>query len=210
MDNLQLTPKQKEFLKFISDYKFEQGIWPTYREIADEFGFKSPNSVTQNLQSLVKKGYLEKGDDNDYEIGSRFEAVPQEKSGIPIRGLIAAGGLQEAVDMDLGMITLDHIFPNLGKIFALRVSGMSMKESEIHDGDFVLLTNEEPKDGGIGAVLYNGETSLKKIFKSKNGLRLEPSNDNYNDIIIEPDESEEITVLGKYVGHINKSGLFKA
>ncbi|MEX2640282.1 MAG: S24 family peptidase [Balneolales bacterium] len=210
MDNAQLTRKQIEFFKFIRDYKQEHEVWPTYREITGKFGFKSPNSVTQNLQSLVKKGYLIKGDDNDYEISPGMDDQPREVSGIQVRGLIAAGSLQDALEMDLGMITMEYLFPDLDKIFALRVSGMSMRNSGIHDGDFVLLSHEEPKDGGIGAVLYNGETSLKKVFKTSSGLRLEPANDDYSEIVIEPGDAEEVNVLGRYVGHVNKTGMFKA
>ena len=66
------------------------------------------------------------------------------------------------------------------------------------------------KDGDIGAVLYNGETSLKKIFYDDNGLRLEPANEEYNDITIEPDVFEEVRIIGKYVGHVNRSGIYKA
>ncbi|MEX0778286.1 MAG: S24 family peptidase [Balneolales bacterium] len=210
MDHVQLTHKQKAFFEYIRDYKQEYEVWPTYREITDEFGFRSPNSVTQNLQSLVKKGYLIKGDDDDYDLPSRYESPKPAASGIPVRGLIAAGSLQEAVDMDLGMITMSHIFPNIDSIFALRVSGMSMKDVGVADGDFVLLTHEEPRNGEIGAVLFNGETSLKRIFKNALGFRLEPANDEYQDIIIEPDTSEEVNVLGKYIGHVNKSGVYKA
>lgn len=210
MDNVHLTPKQKEFFNFICDYKQEHEIWPTYREIADEFGFKSPNSVTQNLQSLVKKGYLVKGDEDDYELNPKYESPKQETSGIPVRGLIAAGSLQEAVDMDLGSITLGYLFPDMDKIFALRVTGQSMIDAGIFDGDFVLLTREEPANGEIGAVLFNGETSLKRIYKNAEGLRLEPANKEFSDIDITPGESEEVNVLGKYIGRVNKSGIFKA
>jgi SOS-response transcriptional repressor LexA len=59
-------------------------------------------------------------------------------------------------------------------------------------------------------VLYNGETSLKKVFFDRNGLRLEPANDEYRDIRIEPDIFEEVRVLGKYVGHVNRNGMYKA
>lgn len=210
MDHAQLTKKQKAFYTYIREYQQEYDIWPTYREIADKFGFRSPNSVTQNLQSLVKKGYLIKGEDEEYELKSRYDIPEQGSTGIPVRGLIAAGSMQEAVDMDLGMITMKHLFPNLDKIFALRVSGMSMKDAGINDGDFVLLTHEEPRNGEIGAVLYNGETSLKRIYKNEDGLKLEPANEEFNAIHIEPDESEEVNVLGKYIGHVSKSGVFKA
>src|SRR5690625_6371398 len=70
----------------------------------------------------------------------------------------------------------------------------------IEDGDYVLLMDDDIPDGGIGAVLYDGETSLKRIFYDKNGLRLEPANDEYSDIYIRPDVFEEVRILGRYAG----------
>lgn len=219
MDNVQLTSKQKKFLDYIISYKEENEIWPTYREIVDRFDFKSPNSVTQNLQSLLKKGYLTKTDDNEYELHSRYEKKRKSRSafeeeptygGIPVRGIISAGYLQEAVEASLGNITLQHLFPNLHKIFALRISGQSMRETGIHDGDFVLLMDDDIKDGDIGAVMYDGKTSLKRIYYGPNGLRLEPANAEYSHIEIEPDVFEEVKVIGKYVGHVNRNGIYKS
>lgn len=217
MDNAQLTSKQKKFFDYILSYRQENDIWPTYREIADRFGFRSPNSVTQNLQSLLKKGYLVKGDDSEYELHPRYlkrrmTAYREEEpvfGGIPIRGVIAAGSLQEAVESNLGTITLMHLFPNLHKLFALRVSGYSMKNEGLYDGDFVLLVDEDIEDGDIGAVMYNGETSLKRIYYGPNGLRLEPANEEYKTIRIEPGIFEEVRVIGKYIGHVNKTGIYK-
>ena len=210
MDSSQLTRKQKQFFDFIVTYKEEYGIWPTYREIADKFRFKSPNSVTQNLQALLRKGYLVKTEEDEYELAPEFDTVDTSPgAGIPVRGLIAAGSLQEAVEANLGSITLEYLFPNIDKMFALRVSGASMKDADINDGDFVLLIDDDIKNGDIGAVLYNGETSLKQIYYGHNGLQLKPANEEYRDIIIEPDVFEEVRVLGKYVGHVNRSGIFK-
>ncbi|MFU8812004.1 MAG: transcriptional repressor LexA [Balneolaceae bacterium] len=212
MDLAQLTRKQKEFFDFIVTYKNEHDVWPTYREISEEFNYKSPNSVTQNIQALLKKGYLVRGEDDEYDIHPDYSELLHQPqgSGIPVRGLIAAGYLQEAVEADLGTITLEMLFPNMDRMFALRVSGMSMKEAGISDGDFVLLMDDDIKDGDIGAVLYDGETSLKRIFYGENGLRLEPANDEYSDITIEPDVFEEVKVIGKYIGHVNKTGIHKA
>ena len=211
MDNRQLTKKQLEFFHYIRDYRADNGIWPTYREIADALDFRSPNSVTQNIKSLIKKGYLVKKGENEYDLPARLrEEITPEPSGIPIRGVIAAGYLQEAVEANLGKITLETLFPGINRMFALRVSGMSMKDAGIFDGDFVLLADDDLRDGDIGAVLYNGETSLKKIFFDRNGLRLEPANDEYRDIKIEPDIFEEVRVLGKYVGHVNRGGMYRA
>jgi repressor LexA len=211
MDNAQLTRKQKEFFDYIIDYKKEHDVWPTYREIAEAFDYKSPNSVTQNIQALLRKGYLIKTDDDEYDVHPDYEENLgiKKSTGIPVRGLIAAGYLQEAVEADLGRITLETIFPKLDDMFALRVSGMSMKDAGIYDGDFVLLMDSDVKDGDIGAVLYNGETSLKRIYYDKNGLRLEPANSEYDDIVIEPDVFEEVRIIGKYIGHVNRSGIHK-
>mgnify|MGYP001947599010 FL=1 len=210
MDNAHLTRKQHEFFTFIVEYKKEHDVWPTYREIADHFGYASPNSVTQNIQALLKKGYLVKRNDEEYDLPDEKKSLlgeTEEKEGIPVRGLIAAGSLQEAVEADLGSITMDTLFPDLDDLFALRVTGFSMKDVGIYDGDFVLLMDTDVKNGDIGAVLYNGETSLKKIYWDDDGLRLEPANPEYEDIFIEPDLFEEVRIIGKYIGHVNRQGF---
>ena len=207
MGRRDLTAKQKTFLNYLKEFIRSEGVWPTYREIVDHFEFRSPNSVTQNLQALFKKGYLEK-DGLGYRLREAFESGAS-KIGVPVRGVITAGVLQEAVEADLGTITLETLFPQLDRMYAIRVSGQSMIGADIQDGDYVLLMDDDIPNGGIGAVLYNGETSLKKIFYDQNGLRLEPANPEFSDIVIKPDVFEEVTVLGKYVGHINKNGIYK-
>ncbi|GMQ80790.1 MAG: transcriptional repressor LexA [Rhodothermia bacterium] len=204
MSRRYLTPKQQDFLQYIRDYVSNQGVWPTYREMSEHFDFRSPNSVTQNLQALNRKGFLLRDEE-----GYRFrEEDGQAVSGIPIKGVIAAGRLQEAVEEDLGTITLSMIFPQLDRIFAIRVSGTSMQGEEISDGDYVLLMDDDIPNGEIGAILYNGETSLKRVFYDEYGLRLEPANSEYSDIHIRPDVFEEVRVLGRYVGHVNSNGIF--
>ena len=204
MSRRKLTAKQYAFLEYVKHFVREQSIWPTYREIIDEFGYRSPNSVTQNLQALHKKNFLRRDQD-----GYHLVLQDDERHGIPIRGLVSAGQLQEAIEANLGTITLETLFPNLDRIFAIRVAGQSMKGADIHDGDYVLLIDDDIPNGGIGAVLYNGETSLKRIYTDENGLRLEPANPEYDNIYIEPDVFEEVRVLGRYVGHVNKNGIYK-
>ncbi len=204
MSRRKLTAKQHEFLTFIEDYIEEENVWPTYREIIDHFNYRSPNSVTQNLQALHKKGYLTR-DDDGYHLAREDDA----EVGIPVKGIISAGQLQEAVEANLGTITLDNLFPNLDRIFAIRVSGQSMQGANINDGDYVLLIDDDIPEGGIGAILYNGETSLKRVYHDQNGLRLEPCNEEYESIRITPDVFEEVNVLGRYVGHMNAHGIHK-
>ena len=69
--------------------------------------------------------------------------------------------------------------------------------------------DDDIPNGGIGAILYDGETSLKKGFYDQNGLRLEPANEEYEYILIRPDVFEEVRVLGRYVGHVNQSGIHR-
>ena len=209
MSRKHLTSKQHSFLTYLKDYVKDNGVWPTYRELVDEFGYRSPNSVTQNLQALFKKGYLLKEDDGYQLTGVTTGGIQMQAAGIPIRGIITAGLLQEAVESNMGTITLETLFPNLDRLFAIRVSGQSMIGADINDGDYVLLIDDDIPNGGIGAVLYNGETSLKRIYQEKEGLRLEAANDEYPDVYIKPDIFEEIKVLGRYVGHVNRDGIYK-
>jgi repressor LexA len=85
MSRKKLTAKQHSFLQYIVESLHENGVWPTYRELVDHFDFRSPNSVTQNLQALHKKGYLRR-DDSGYHL-----VLPEQKApGIPVRGITAA------------------------------------------------------------------------------------------------------------------------
>lgn len=207
MSRRKLTAKQHDFLQFLVDHVQETNVWPTYREITEHFGYRSPNSVTQNLKALCKKGYLRR-DSEGYHFTDKVD-LDEEPAGIPVKGIIAAGQLQEAVEADLGEITLDMLFPNLDRIYAIRVSGQSMQGADIEDGDYVLLIDDDIPNGGIGAVLYDGETSLKRVYHDEDGLRLEPANEEYEDIHIQPDVFEEVRILGRYVGHVNKNGIYK-
>lgn len=209
MSRKHLTSKQHSFLKFLTNYVRDNGVWPTYREMVDQFDYRSPNSVTQNLHALFKKGFLVK-EDEGYQFANEPVNVFQGPTrGIPILGTITAGALQEAVEDNQGTITLETLFPNLDRIFAIRVSGQSMIGADIHDGDYVLLIDDDIPNGGIGAVLYDGETSLKRIYQEPDGLRLVAANEAYKDIRISPDIFEEVKILGRYVGHVNKNGIYK-
>mgnify|MGYP006281857621 FL=1 len=204
MGRKKLTAKQHAVLQYLITFTRETGVWPTYQQIIDHFGYRSPNSVTQHLKTLRRKGHLTHD-------GDTFRLAEKHRSdtGIPVRGIISAGTLQEAVEADLGTITLETLFPNLDRLFAIRVSGQSMVGADICDGDYVLLMDDDIPDGGIGAVLYDGETSLKRVFHDDAGLRLEPCNPEYDSIHIHPDVFEEVTILGRYVGHMNDRGIYK-
>jgi len=208
-----LTPKQQEFYdSLIAFFRRHQRL-PSYREAADINGLQSKNSSLQYYQALEEKGYLERDGSGTYRFTSAVDIWPgsdEAGTSIPVLGEITAGAMQEAVQADLGEITFSYLFPNAENVFALRVKGMSMKELDISDGDYVLLSKTELRNGEVGAVLYNGETTLKKVHKENNKIRLKPANPEFDDIVIQPDEAEEVQTLGKYLGHINEKGLFKS
>lgn len=195
-----LTRKQQNFLLFIQEFVRETGTWPSYSDLAQQFDYRSPNSVTQNLQALTKKGYLHK-DQNGYRLTHK-DANANESEGIPVRGVIAAGRLQEAVEAHLGMITPDVLPRQSKRMFALRVSGQSMIGAGIQSGDYVLLIDEDIPNGGIGAVLYNGETTLKRIYSDQNGLHLVAANEEFPNVYIKPEVFEEVRILGRYIGRV--------
>lgn len=208
-----LTPKQKDFYESLVSFFRKHLRLPSHREAAEINGFKSPNSSVQYHRALVEKGYLKKDGPENYIFSSPVDVWPGNSRGnasIPILGEITAGSMQEAIESDLGELTFQNLFPNADNVFALRVKGMSMKDLDITDGDFVLLSKTELRDGDVGAVLYDGETTLKKIHRENGRIRLEPANPSYEEIIIEPGESEEVRILGKYVGHMNDEGIFKS
>lgn len=208
-----LTDKQQTFYDSLVAFFRRHLRLPSHREAAELNGLKSANSSVQYHRALVEKGYLKKDGPDNYIFSSPIDAWPGRReagSAIPVLGEITAGAMQEAIESDLGALTFDRLFPKADNLFALRVKGMSMKELDITDGDFVLLSKTELRSGDVGAVLYNGETTLKKVHKERDRLRLKPANPEFDDIIIEPDEAEEVRILGKYIGHMNDQGIFKS
>lgn len=209
-----LTDKQQDLFDQIVEHVKSHDRWPTMQELMDVLGLSSPNSVTQLYKSLIDKHYIIKSGWGEYDFHpvQKYrlrDARSDEEQGVPIVGLITAGGLQEAVEEDLGRVTLQSLLPNYENMKAVVVSGQSMQEAGINDGDIVLLARTELFDGDIGAVRYRGETSLKRIYRTPNGMKLVPENKAYEPIILYPGDMEEVHIIGKYVGHINEKGLHK-
>jgi len=209
----ELTKKQQKFYDSLISFFRNHLRLPSHREAARFNGMKSANSSVHYHKMLCDKDYLKKDESGHYTFSSPADVWPGGDSNkanatIPVLGEITAGAMQEAIEADLGELSLKHLFPAIDRIFALRVNGMSMKELDITDGDYVLLSKKELNSGDVGAILYDGETTLKKVQKEQSRLRLVPANKEFDDIIIEPDEAEEVRILGKYMGHINSHGIF--
>ena len=196
-----LTPRQREIYYFIRSKIQGRGYGPTVREIGLEFLIKSPNGVMCHLKALQKKGLIHREPNMSRAIQLLDDPTTAPRAtGIKLLGRIAAGPMTEAVeqvDEELGFADWEGVEDK----FALRVNGNSMIEEHIADGDFVIIKKQEnARDGQIVAVRdEEGEATLKRFFKEKNRIRLEPANKT-----MKPIYRDKVNVLGVLVGVVRK------
>ena len=191
-----ITEKQQAVLDFIEKYQMEFGKSPTLREMREHFGVSSDNSILKHLNALQEKGYLNK-DDTPRGIGllqkvkDKLDAV-SNMTRIPLLGTIPAGGpvLSEEHVMDYFEVGNDLLKKPQGS-FALRVSGLSMINAGILEGDFVIANQSmKAKDGDVVVALVDGKNTVKR-YRTKDGrVWLQAENPEYNDI--EPTEFLEV------------------
>ncbi|MFH5883664.1 LexA family protein [Halalkalibaculum sp. DA3122] len=203
-----LTEKQSKLFNYILGYAKEHGSFPSYQTIIEDTWISSKNGVHQYLKVLYSKKYLISTDWGDYELHpSKKHFVNSPENPIPVKGVITAGVMQEAVESDLGSLSVRDLFPKAKSPYCVRVSGSSMEEIGIKDGDLVILDDSELQSGDIGAILYDGETTLKEVHIGNNEVVLTPKSKNHSPIVIAPDEFEEVKVLGRYVAHFNNGRI---
>lgn len=172
-----LTKKQKMILDFIKSYIDKNGFSPTYEEIKKKFKLNALSGVYQHIESLSKKGLILKNENSARGI----ELIKNDKNTIqvPLVGTIAAGQPIEAIETLGEIITLNKgDVPQGGKHYALRVSGNSMIDEGIFDGDIVVVRQQATADNGdtVVAIIDENEATLKKLYKEKNRFRLQPAN----------------------------------
>lgn len=198
-----LTPKQKQILDFIKSFIKEKEYAPSYREIAENFGFSSVATVAEHVDNLRTKGYL--STDEGYRslrvVGVSVEPGSVFSGNIPLLGAIRAGKPIEAVRTNESLEIPRDMMSN--NVFALRVKGDSMKDDGILDGDYVVVEPcQSPKNGDIVVALINkDEVTLKRFYREKDHIRLQPANSNYKPIRV-----KKITIQGKVRGVIRKFG----
>lgn len=199
MSRKQLTAKQHEFLEFLAKYVRRNRVWPTYREIVDRFGYRSPNSVTQNLQALEKKGYLAR-DENGYRLAGEKAGLPR---GLPVHGEITGGDFELAVDME--EVTLRDLFPTLANVYAVRLQ-QNINGIDAEAGDYVLV-DSTAGEGEASVVMIEGEAAVCHVT-SLDGTRQIHFTDGTSRTVRADDPA--IKVIGRYAGHINRSGLYRS
>lgn len=176
-----LTPKQKEVLDFIVNFINDQGFAPSYREIASGLELASPSTVHAHIQTLRMRGYLRGSESasGNRELEPTDKAVRWGRSVIlPLKGLITAGQPIEAVEEHETMAVPVDLVPDSANSYVLKVKGDSMVDEGILDGDFVIVErNPSPKNGDVVvALLDNTHATLKKFYRERDRIRLQPAN----------------------------------
>lgn len=177
-----LTNRQQEIYDFIRDQMLDRGYGPTVREIANEFGIKSPNGVMCHLRALEKKGLIRRDPKKARAIELTGETpIPKHLaspagSGLPFAGYVPAGFTKHAFELD-DEINFEEMFHGRG-LFVLRVNGDSMIEAHIADGDYVICRSCETAERGQMVVALNddNEATLKYWYPEGQRVRLQPAN----------------------------------
>lgn len=202
-----LTERQKAILEFIADYQKRTGISPTHREIRDEFGYSSFGTVYKHLKLLQQKGYLHR-DWNQKRGLELLRAVPGKEldhsSEVPFMGLIAAGQPIEALPSPETVSVPSHLFEGAGSNhYVLRVSGESMIDEGIYDGDLVVVQRRESAQPGemVVALVGGDAATLKRFYPDGENVRLQPAHPHMQAIVV---PASDVQVQGVVVGLMRK------
>lgn len=195
---MELPTRTRKIFDFLVHYQADQGAPPTVREIGEHFGIRSTNGVCYHLDLLEKEGIIRRrrGHARGIFLNPDATAAPE---GLPILGRIAAGRpllAEEHVDGFLGRERFSRGQPS----FALRVTGDSMKDAGILDGDLVMVKETAtPANGDIVVAMIGDETTVKRFRRQRGQVVLIPENPEYEPIVVTA-TSPELRILGKVVG----------
>jgi len=198
-----LTKKQKEILDFIKGYLKDNDYSPSLKEIGKKFKLSSIATVHQHIENLKQKGYLnkEKNHHRSIKLSSNTRSLDSiDLVEIPLLGTIAAGQPIEAIEDPETILLPKSQLKKQGDLFALKIKGNSMVEEGILDGDTVILNKQSSANNGeIVAVRMDNDVTLKKFYKEKTRIRLQPANKK-----MKPIYTNKVEIQGKLVGVFRK------
>jgi repressor LexA len=193
-----ITEKQEAVLKFIEEYQMTYGKSPTLREMRENFGVSSDNSILKHLKALEEKGFIKKDDTPRgiqllSSIKEKLDMVAESVK-LPVLGFVPAGGPVITEEYVNGYMTVgEELAKNSKDFFLLTVTGNSMIDAGIFEGDLVVVnTRKEPHDGDIVIALVDNANTVKRFIKKDGKVYLKAENKDYNDIYPE----NELVVQG--------------
>lgn len=201
-----LTSRQEETLSYIKKGIAENGYPPTVREIGKFLGLSSPATIQVHLSNLEEKGFIKKGNNRSRAIEllvkNEFLNNNPEIVEVPLLGKVTAGSPIEAIENPNEFFSLPaFLIPHQKEVFTLNVSGDSMINAGILDGDIVIIQRQKNANNGeiVIALTDENEVTLKRFYKEKDHIRLQPENDAMEPIIL-----DSCTILGKAIGLYRK------
>ena len=196
-----LTQRQQQVLQFITSYAGDNGYAPSQREIAGHLKVSGTLPVMKHLSALERKGYIKRDHVNR---GITLKMPVSPSVSLPIVGTVRAGHLAPAIEDIQGYFSVDPMAVKGNDCFFLRVSGESMINAGIFDGDLALVRPQpiaNNKDTVVAMVA--GEATLKWFYKEQGHIRLQPANPNMKAIIVRPEDGE-VSIVGKVIGVYRK------
>lgn len=201
-----LTSKQEKILKTIKKFIAEKGYAPTIRELCKLCNLNSTATMFVHLKNLTKKGYINQTKSKfrtiDSNIPNEYAKNDDTAVSVPLLGKVAAGNPIEAISNPNEYFSLPKdLLPRNNDVFTLEVSGDSMINIGIFDGDIVIVKRAKTAENGeiVVAMTDENEVTLKRFYKEKGHIRLQPENDNLEPIIL-----KNVTILGKAIGLYRK------
>lgn len=211
-----LTNRQQQILDYITEWILEQGYPPTIREIGSHMGIRSTNGVNDHLKALERKGYLKREGLKSralrpLNVPTKTQSnvvsaiMPEgEMLEVPLVGRVAAGEPILADENVESTVRVDSFF--LGttprdKVFALRVTGDSMIDAGIHDGDYIFVRKQlEARHGQIVVAMIDGEATVKRYEPDGDVIRFCPENANMEPIVVRKSDFRSTSILGIVCG----------
>jgi repressor LexA len=193
----ELTQRQKQVLQFITSYTGTNGFPPSQREIAGHLNVSGTLPVMKHLGALERKGYIKREQVNR---GITLKTPVSHSVSLPIVGTVRAGHLAPAIEDIQGYFAVDPMAVKGDDCFFLRVSGSSMINAGIFDGDLALVRPQQTADNKDTVVaMINGEVTLKWFYRERRQIRLQPANPEMEPIVIRPEDGE-LSIVGKVIG----------
>ena len=184
-----LTDRQKDVLDYIKSYAAKHGYPPTVREIGSALGLNSPATIQSHIKALETKGYIKKTNSKyrSLEIVGNNEYLNEDVVEVPLLGKITAGSPIEAIEMPDEYFSLpSYLIPRNEEVFTLKVSGESMINAGILDGDIVIVQRQNVARNGdiVVAMTMENEVTLKTFYKESTHIILQPENSTMDQIIV--------------------------
>lgn len=201
-----LTNRQSFILQIIKELIAKNGYPPTVREIGEKASLHSPATIHFHLTKLEEKGYIKKGNSKNRTIEvlvpNEFIEKKENIVEVPLLGKVTAGTPIEAIEMPNEFFALPaNLIPAKKDVFTLKVSGESMINVGIYDGDILIVKRQNTAHNGetVVAMNENNEATVKTFYKENGYFRLQPENDTMDPIIL-----DKVTILGIAIGLYRK------